>query len=97
MEVAQTEHEQALARLAHDEELRRQEEDQKQQLDYERRRQAVDLERMHAEHEERLGFLRQMQGMQVDLTRYLVAQYQHPDRLIRLDGVTGGQLHLHEN
>jgi hypothetical protein len=44
-----------------------------------------------------------MQGMQVDLTRYLVAQYQHPDRVIRIDGGDGAapprvrpQLHMHE-
>jgi hypothetical protein len=28
---------------------------------------------------------------------YLVAQYQHPDRLIRVDGGPGPQLHLHDN
>jgi hypothetical protein len=26
-----------------------------------------------------------------------VAQYQHPDRLIRVDGGAGPQLHLHDN
>ena len=42
-------------------------------------------------------FLRDIQGLQVDLIRYLVAQYQHPNRLIRVDGVNGSQLHLHDN
>ena len=45
-----------------------------------------------------------MQSMQVDLTRYLVAQYQHPDRVIRIDNGSNGkpqpelqpQFHLHE-
>jgi hypothetical protein len=35
--------------------------------------------------------------MQVDLTKYLVAQYQNPDRLIRVEGEKRTQLHLHEN
>jgi hypothetical protein len=38
-----------------------------------------------------------MQDMQVDLTRYLVAQYQNPDRLIQITGDDQAQLHLHEN
>ncbi len=38
-----------------------------------------------------------MREMQVDLTRYLVAQYQHPDRLIRISGDRDTPLHLHQN
>lgn len=38
-----------------------------------------------------------LQAMQVDLTKYLVAQYQNPDRLIRVEGEKRTQLHLHEN
>ena len=40
------------------------------------------------------GFVREMQ---VDLTRYLVAQFQHPDRSIRISGDNGARLHVHEN
>lgn len=43
---------------------------------------------------EKTVLLDAMKGMQVDLTRYLVAQYQHPDRLIRIDGVARPQVHL---
>jgi hypothetical protein len=41
-----------------------------------------------------------MQGMRVDLTRYLIAQYQHPDRHIRIDGSGAAKgssrLYLHD-
>jgi hypothetical protein len=37
-----------------------------------------------------------MQAMQVNLTRYLVAQYQNSDRLIRIEGEILKLLHLHK-
>ncbi|XAM00084.1 hypothetical protein OT109_01600 [Phycisphaeraceae bacterium D3-23] len=40
--------------------------------------------------------MREMQAMQFDLTRYLVARYPPPDRLIRIDGGDGARLHLHD-
>jgi hypothetical protein len=41
-------------------------------------------------------FFRSLGGLQVDLTRYLVAQYQNPDRLIRIEGARDSRMHLHE-
>jgi hypothetical protein len=41
-------------------------------------------------------FFRSLGGLQVDLTRYLVAQYQNPDRLIRIEGARDSRVHLHE-
>ncbi len=93
----QTEHEELLVQVKHDGELERRASEHRQHVEHQREDQAVAVERIRNENETRLAFLRQMQGLQVDLTRYLVAQYQHPDRLIRVDGGPGPQLHLHDN
>ena len=74
----------------------RKEADHKQQIGHRRELQQLDAEHLHTENEERVRFLREMQSLQVDVTRYLVAQYQHPDRLIQIDGTGRSQLHLHE-
>ena len=47
--------------------------------------------------EAELAQLGALHGMGVELTPYLVAQQQHPDRLIRVEGTNAPQLHLHEN
>lgn len=93
---SQTEHEESLANLKHEGELHRREAEHRQQAEHQREDQCIEVEKLRASNETRLVFLRQMQGLQVDLTRYLVAQYQHPDRLIRVDG-GGPQVHLHDN
>lgn len=54
----------------------------------------IRVARKQAMNREKTVLLDAMKGMQVDLTRYLVAQYQHPDRLIRIDGVARPQVHL---
>jgi hypothetical protein len=97
IEQAQAEHQQRLRELAHHGRLQRTASEQKQTIGHQRELQLVQIEHLHAENEERLRFLRDMSGLQVDLTRYLVAQYQNPDRLIRVDGLTQSQLHLHDN
>jgi len=107
METQQTEHSVKLQRLKHDEELRRQEaevnaETDATRLSYdvenENQREAYRIEREHqqATDEERTRYLATIRDMQVDLTRYLVAQYQNPDRLIRISGDNDTQFHLHE-
>ncbi|MCA9265886.1 MAG: hypothetical protein KDA60_18620 [Planctomycetales bacterium] len=97
MQREHAEHEQRLLQVQHDGDLARLEADHKLELTHQRELQLADVEHLHGENEERLRFLREIQGLQVDLTRYLVAQYQHPDRLIRVDGTGGNQLHVHEN
>jgi hypothetical protein len=97
LQHAQTEHEQHLMQLKHEGKLQRQEADHKQALEFKRDLQLADEQHLHVENEERARFLREIQGLQVDLTRYLVAQYQHPDRLIRIDGTNQSELHVHEN
>jgi hypothetical protein len=113
MEEADLNHKNRLHRLAHDEQLRQRqlehgELSRQRQLDRERRLAArrmsdeLEVTRLKETNRERLAFLQSMHDMQVDLTRYLVAQYQHPDRVIRIDGAGSNgedsrpQLHLHE-
>ena len=97
IERDKTEHDLQLKQLQHDSELNRQNQAQQQDLEFQRAQKGIELQHVQAEDSERLRFLREMQGLQVDLTRYLVAQYQHPDRSIRVEGSNGAQLHLHDN
>ena len=108
MEEAETQHQNRLKQLEHEAELTHREADQKQILesrrqdedlaaDVKRRQNELVLEHERALHEEQTGFFTKMRELQVDLTRYLVAQYQNPDKVIRIDNGPTPQLHLHEN
>jgi hypothetical protein len=108
MEEAETQHQNRLKQLEHEAELTHREADQKQLLeakrrdeylaaDIKRRQNELVLEHERALHEEQTGFFTKMRELQVDLTRYLVAQYQNPDKVIRIDNGPAPQLHLHEN
>jgi len=96
MEAQEQRHRTHLEGLAHQEQLRRREAEQQQDADGQRVRHAIEEQHQQAMHREQLAFLRGMQGLKVDLTRYLVAQYQHPDRLIRIEEGQPAQVHLHE-
>jgi len=54
------------------------------------------LEQVREAHRERAGFLQAMQALEVDLTRYLVARFRHPDRVIRVEGEPIAGLHVHD-
>jgi len=97
IETAQTQHAVGLKRLEHDDLLRRREAEHKAKLDARRQFNELELSHQRTTDEERTRFLATLREMQVDVTRYLVAQYQNPDRLIRISGDNGAQLHLHEN
>ena len=108
MEEAETQHQNRIKQLEHDAELAQRETDQKQILEakwreeeiaaeVKRRQNTIALEHERAMHEEQTGFFARMRELQVDLTRYLVAQYQNPDKVIRIDNGPTPQLHLHEN
>lgn len=75
----------ALELLASDAQRGRREADHGQRL---RQRAASD--------QQRLAFTSGMRAAGVDLTRWLVARYQHPDRLIRVEGGEPVQLHLND-
>jgi len=97
MEQEQAQHRIALERLTSDETMRALKEEQENEAADKQRLNAIDLEHQKATDTQRVELLRAMQAMQVDLTKYLVAQYQNPDRLIRVEGDKRTQLHLHEN
>lgn len=82
-----TEQEQAL-RLARSE--------AEQDLDLKTRAREGELAHTEAGHREELAFLSGIAALKVDVTRYLVAQYQHPDKIVRIDTAAAPQLHLHE-
>lgn len=108
MESQQAQHTVTLKRMEHDEKLRRVEAERQAETDairlaneaereHRRASHQIELEYQEAADEEQARYLAVMREMQVDLTRYLVAQYQNPDRLIRISGDNGAQLHLHED
>lgn len=97
MEAQQTTHNIHLQRLEHDEQIHQQEELHKAEEETRRRVNQIELEHQRATNEEQSRYLATMREMQVDLTRYLVAQYQNPDRLIRITGDHEPKLHLHDN
>jgi hypothetical protein len=99
VEAADQEHQHRLQRLEHEENLRRQQADREARLQAKRAAHELELAHMRSVREERLAMLQSMHAMQVDLTRYLVSRRQHPDRLIRIDGMNGSapRVHLHES
>ncbi|QDT28367.1 hypothetical protein [Gimesia panareensis] len=96
MESKQTEHDIHLQRLQHDEQIHQDEELNLADEETRRRVNQIELEHQRSKNEEQGRYLAAMREMQIDLTRYLVAQYQNPDRLIRISGDNDASLHLHE-
>jgi len=108
MDEAATRHQLRLTQLSHRAELEQQAATQQQALAAKQqeeelavatRGRQLELERLHEKttHEQQEKHFARLKDLQVDLTRYLVAQYQHPDKLIRIDGQYQPQMHLHEN
>jgi hypothetical protein len=97
LEKQQAEHNILMEKMAHDEKLRMTDAENESEAKAQRQLNEIELEHLRARNAEQVGFLKAMQDMQVDLTRYLVAQYQNPDRLIKITGDDEAQLHLHEN
>ncbi len=98
IEREQAEHDQQMKRMSHREAMQRKAEHHQQAVAFEKELNEVELDQERAKNENRASHLKSMREMQVDLTRYLVAQYQHPDRLVRID-TNGGDpaaLHIHD-
>ncbi|NOX58920.1 MAG: hypothetical protein GXP29_08695 [Planctomycetes bacterium] len=96
MDREETEHSLQINRMTHEQDLREQEAKHLQETEFKRNVDALEQEHIKAKNKEQSEFFGSLQGLQVDLTRYLVAQYQNPDRLIRIDGQQESQLHLHD-
>jgi hypothetical protein len=101
-QAREAEHRRELAAAEHEQKLRQRRAQRDQAAEVKRMFNEIELDHQRAMDEERAAALGAMREMQVDLTRYLVAQYQHPDRLIRIDSSGGGgpgngqQLHVHD-
>ncbi|MBB6428928.1 hypothetical protein [Algisphaera agarilytica] len=96
MQREQAEHTRQLEREAHTENLRQRAEEAEQQATGQRLINEVELDHIKAKDTQQAALLGQMQAMQIDVTRYLVAQYQNPDRLVRIEGGGTPPVHLHE-
>lgn len=60
---------------------------------------ALEVKHLKDKNSQHATYLKSINELNVDLTQYLIAQYQHPDRLIRIDSgsdSTNTQLHMHE-
>jgi len=92
------ERELAARRALGEEALRHERVASEQQLESERTGNELKVAHQQAINRERAGYLASLQGMQVDLTRFLTARYQHPDRLIRIEGNGRARprLHVHQ-
>lgn len=85
-ETEKEEHALRLLRRRHEEEMRRDRERAEQEAMLSRATDQARLVSMRGENLERETVWRSLAEMGVDMTRYLVAQYQNPDRVIRIDG-----------
>ena len=95
MEQKSHQHKIKLEKFAHEETLRKLEAEQKCELAAKQNSNELELRHLQATNNEKVNYLKAIEGMQVDLTRYLVAQYQNPDKLIRIADDKSPQLHLH--
>jgi hypothetical protein len=85
-----------IQREEHDEQMRQS--IKGKEIELETKRENYELQEAHqkAANREQAEYLKAMKDMEIDLTRYLVAQYQHPDRIIRIDGDAHPQLHIND-
>jgi len=98
MNEQESKHKIQVQQLEHEEKSRQMKIERGSELEHQTRANKNAQEHEQAMNREQVAFLSSCQEMEIDLTRYLVAQYQHPDRLIRIDdGGNGAQMHLHEN
>ena len=95
IQQAEADHQRTLDRLAHEEKLRQQLAVAAAELRADGDRKDAALRNAAARHRQRVEFLTAVQGLQVDMTRYLVARHEKPDRRIRIDGPAAGRVHLH--
>ena len=96
VETQQAQHERELERLRVEEELRQATARDRLERESVQQNNLVELEHLRAINEEKSTFLSAVAEMEVDMTRYLVAQYQNPDRVFRVESENETQLHLHE-
>lgn len=96
MEQSDIEHKNRMAALMHEEGMREKQAERDQELAWQQRRNDLELKQKQAMNGEEEEFLKALRGLDVDLTKYLVAQNQAAEKLIRIDTVRPPSLHVHE-
>ncbi len=89
-------HRNAIAQMEADQQLAMQRQDFEAELHAKQETINVELQAEKDKNTERLAFLQTLKGFDVNMTQYLIAQYQHPDKLIRIDG-HDARVHMHEH
>jgi hypothetical protein len=107
IELGRAIHLRQVNRVTHDEEMHREQTEAAVKLAAEKKalaarlqhaedRRASLLKFSEARYRQRVEYLKQIGGLNVDMTRFLVARHEKPDKRIRIDGAVGGRLNLHE-
>jgi hypothetical protein len=96
MEEKKIHHQNRLKQLQHEEAIRQLGTERATQLEAKKKENELALDHQHLLNEEQTRFLGSIQTMGVDLTRYLVAQHENPDKIIRINADQPTRLHLHE-
>ncbi len=96
MEENEILHKNNLLKLEHEEKLRQAKAETDIKLDELRNRNKISIENKQEVNKEDEAFLATIKTMNVDLTKYLIAQYQPADKLIKIDAAQKPQLHIHD-
>lgn len=96
MEQSDVEHKNRMAHLMHEEGMREKQVEKEQELAWQKQRNTIELQQKQAMNQEEAGFLKALRELKVDLTKYLVAQNQAAEKLIRIDTIRQPNLHVHE-
>lgn len=81
--------------IEHEAQLRQKQADQESELRSLRTREDLTRDARATAYKQRIEYLQSIRGLEVDITQFLTARHNRPDRLIRIDGGGRPQLHLH--
>ncbi len=96
MQSTEIQHKNRMSQLMHEEGMREKQAEREHELAWQQKRNELELTQKQAMNQEEEEFLGALQELEVDLTKYLVAQNQTAEKLIRIDTVQQPQLHVHE-
>ncbi len=96
MERQDAEHRAGLEDSAHEAQLARDQSEFEARLTHRRQRWQEELAHGESLDRQRVALLSAIGGLQVDLTRYLVAQEQGADKLVRIETADRPRVHIHE-
>lgn len=96
LEENEIKHKNHLVQLGHEEKIRQKKIEFETELAGTREKNKVELQKRKDVNQEDKDFLGAIKGLGADVTQYLVARYQTPQKLIRIDTAEKPQLHVHE-